>query len=164
MSNNQSQKNEPQEQNTNDLIAQRQAKLDDLIKNSPNGVAYPNKFKRTDYAQDLQDKFADVDKATLEADADAGNKTQVNVAGRVMLNRGAFIVIQDMTGRIQLYVARKELDDETKALIKSLDLGDIVGVSGYIGRSGKGDLYVHMKQLLCSPSRSAPCRTSFMVW
>ena len=161
MSNNQSQNNEPQEQNTNDLIAQRQAKLDDLVKNSPNGVAYPNKFKRADYAQDLQDKFADVDKATLEADADAGNKTQVNVAGRVMLNRGAFIVIQDMTGRIQLYVARKELDDEAKALIKSLDLGDIVGVSGYIGRSGKGDLYVHIEKITLLTKSLRPMPNKF---
>ena len=62
-----------------------------------------------------------------------------------MLNRGSFIVIQDMTDRIQLYVDRKGLPSETLELIKSLDLGDIVAASGYIGRSGKGDLYVHLE-------------------
>lgn len=138
------QPNQPN-QDVNELIAQRQAKLDELAQK--NSVVYPNRFKRNDYAGDLQAKFAEVDKATLESEAAAGNKTQVKVAGRVMLNRGAFIVIQDMTGRIQLYVARKELDEDSKALIKSLDLGDIVGVSGYMGRSGKGDLYVHIEQI-----------------
>ena len=54
-----------------------------------------------------------------------------------MLNRGSFIVIQDMTGRIQLYVPRKELEPEVLATIKGLDLGDIIAVEGYIGRSGK---------------------------
>ena len=145
---------------TNELIRQRLEKLDVLKqKASEQGkTAYPNTFKPTDYCADLQDKFADVDKATLEADAEAGNKTYAKVAGRVMLNRGSFIVISDMTGRIQLYVDRKGLPTETLELIKSLDLGDIVGASGYIGRSGKGDLYIHLEdfELLTKSLRPLP--------
>ncbi len=110
---------------------------------------YPNTFKRTDYAKDLQTAFDGISKQEIEEKVANGEKTQVNVAGRVMLNRGSFIVIQDMTGRIQLYVARKELDDETRASIKSLDLGDIVGVSGYIGRSEKGTYMYILKRSLC---------------
>ena len=143
-SNNQNQDQNPVE-DTNELIAQLQAKLDDI--SASGKQPYPNTFKRTDYAKDLQAAFDDVSKQEIEENVAKGEKTQVNVAGRVMLNRGAFIVIQDMTGRIQLYVARKELDPEVLATIKSLDLGDIVGVSGYIGRSGKGDLYVHIESL-----------------
>lgn len=142
--NNQNQDQTPV-QDTNELIAQLQAKLDDI--SASGKQPYPNTFKRTDYAQDLQTAFDGVSKQEIEEKAANGEKTQVNVAGRVMLNRGSFIVIQDMTSRIQLYVARKELDDETRASIKSLDLGDIIGVSGYIGRSGKGDLYVHIETL-----------------
>lgn len=142
--NNQNQDQTPV-QDTSELIAQLQAKLDDI--SASGKQPYPNTFKRTDYAQDLQTAFDGVSKQEIEEKAANGEKTQVNVAGRVMLNRGSFIVIQDMTSRIQLYVARKELDDETRASIKSLDLGDIVGVSGYIGRSGKGDLYVHIETL-----------------
>lgn len=142
--NNQNQDQTPV-QDTNELIAQLQAKLDDI--SASGKQLYPNTFKRTDYAQDLQTAFDGVSKQEIEEKAANGEKTQVNVAGRVMLNRGSFIVIQDMTSRIQLYVARKELDDETRASIKSLDLGDIIGVSGYIGRSGKGDLYVHIETL-----------------
>ena len=101
----------------NDLIAQRLAKLQELqTKAQANGkTAYPNTFKREDYAQDLQEKFANVDKETIEN----GEKVYAKVAGRIMLNRGSFMVLQDMTGRIQLYVARKELNDDTLALIKS---------------------------------------------
>ena len=135
----------PAVEDANELIAQLQSKLDEI--KASGKQPYPNQFKRTDYAQDLQTAFDGLSKQDI-ADNDAkGEKTQVNVAGRVMLNRGAFIVIQDMTGRIQLYVARKELSEETLAGIKSLDLGDIVGVSGYIGRSGKGDLYVHIEEI-----------------
>ena len=143
-------------EDANELIAQLQAKLEEITASGKQ--PYPNQFKRTDYAQDLQTAFDGISKQEI-ADNDAkGEKTQVNVAGRVMLNRGAFIVIQDMTGRIQLYVARKELSEETLASIKSLDLGDIIGVSGYIGRSGKGDLYVHIEEfnLLTKALRPMP--------
>ena len=146
-------------QDANELIAQRQAKLDEIA--ATGKPAYPNKFKRTDYAQDLQTQFADISKQEIEEKVAAGEKTQVNIAGRVMLNRGAFIVIQDMTGRIQLYVARKELDKDTLALIKSLDLGDIVGVSGYIGRSGKGDLYVHIEEITLLTKSLRPMPNKF---
>lgn len=154
--------NQPQTEliDTNELIRQRLEKLDILKqKASEQGkTAYPNTFKPADYCADLQDKFANVDKATLEADAEADNKTCARVAGRVMLNRGSFIVISDMTGRIQLYVDRKGLPAETLGLIKSLDLGDIVGASGYIGRSGKGDLYIHLEdfEILTKSLRPLP--------
>ena len=61
-----------------------------------------------------------------------------------MLNRGAFMVLQDMTGRIQLYVNRKTLPEATLEAIKHFDLGDIVAAEGTLARSGKGDLYVEM--------------------
>ena len=140
----------------NDLIAQRHAKLKHIEQHAKEkGTSpWPNTFKREHYAQDLQDQFADQSKEEIEA----GEKVYVKVAGRVMLNRGSFIVIQDMTGRIQLYVARKELDPEVLATIKGLDLGDIIAVEGYIGRSGKGDLYVHIEhfELLTKSLRPLP--------
>ena len=156
--NNQNQDQTPV-QDTNELIVQLQAKLDDI--SASGKQPYPNTFKRTHYAKDLQTAFDGVSKQEIEEKAANGDKTQVNVAGRVMLNRGSFIVIQDMTGRIQLYVARKELDEETRASIKSLDLGDIVGVSGYIGRSGKGDLYVHIEEITLLTKTLRPMPNKF---
>ncbi|MFC0820772.1 lysine--tRNA ligase [Moraxella marmotae] len=140
----------------NDLIAQRHAKLEILQQKAAEQgkTAYPNTFKREDYCGDLQARFDGVDKATIES----GEQVHAKVAGRVMLNRGSFIVIQDMTGRIQLYVDRKGLPAEKLELIKSLDLGDIVAATGYIGRSGKGDLYIHLQDfdLLTKSLRPLP--------
>ena len=110
MTQNNAQSTSEQTISENDLIAQRHAKLKQIQEQAKEtGVSpWPNTFKREHYAQDLQDQFADVSKEDIEA----GEKVYVSVAGRVMLNRGSFMVIQDMTGRIQLYVARKELAPE----------------------------------------------------
>ena len=140
----------------NDLIAQRHAKLkqiQDTAKETGKSP-WPNTFKREHYTADLQEQFKEQDKAQIES----AEKVYVKVAGRVMLNRGSFIVIQDMTGRIQLYVDRKGLAAETLETIKSLDLGDIIAAEGYSGRSGKGDLYVHLEQfeLLTKSLRPLP--------
>ncbi|SER05049.1 lysyl-tRNA synthetase, class II [Amphritea atlantica] len=122
-----------QQQDENRLIAERREKLNALREA---GNAFPNTFRRDSYAQDLQDQHGDKSK---EAIAEEGIK--VSVAGRVMLNRGAFGVIQDMSGRIQFYVNK-----EARAFAKSLDLGDIIGVTGTLHKSGKGDLYVDLEQ------------------
>ncbi len=141
---------------TNELIRQRLEKLE-LLKQKAGEqgkTPYPNTFRPDHFADDLQQQFKNLDKATIES----ADKVFVKVAGRVMLNRGSFMVIADMTGRIQLYVDRKGLGSETLELIKSLDLGDIVAASGYIGRSGKGDLYVHLQdfELLTKSLRPLP--------
>ncbi|MEB3753433.1 lysine--tRNA ligase [Acinetobacter sp. MD2(2019)] len=140
----------------NDLIAQRHAKLKQIQEKAlESGQSpWPNTFKREHYAADLQSQFEHLSKQEIEA----GEKVYVKLAGRVMLNRGSFMVLQDMTGRIQLYVDRKGLPAETLETIKSLDLGDIIAASGYIGRSGKGDLYVHLEgfELLTKSLRPLP--------
>ena len=104
----------------NDLIAQRHAKLkqiQDTAKETGKSP-WPNTFKREHYTADLQEQFKEQDKAQIES----AEKVYVKVAGRVMLNRGSFIVIQDMTGRIQLYVDRKGLAAETlETRIKDLE-------------------------------------------
>ncbi|MCV6588365.1 MAG: lysine--tRNA ligase [Marinobacterium sp.] len=134
-----------QPQDENRLIAERREKLAALRKA---GNAFPNSFRRDSYAQDLQDKYGEMSKEEL---AEAGIK--VSIAGRVMLNRGAFGVIQDMTGRIQFYVNK-----DARPFAKGLDLGDIIGVTGELHKSGKGDLYVDMGeyQLLTKNLRPLP--------
>lgn len=119
-----------------DLIEQRRIKLQHL---RDKGVAFRNDFRREHLAGDLQNRYQEYNKEQL-----ASENIQVSVAGRVMLNRGAFLVLQDMTGRIQLYVNRKALSAEQLAEIKSWDLGDVVGVMGVLHRSNKGDLYIEM--------------------
>lgn len=134
-----------QKQDDNRLIAERREKLTALREE---GNAFPNSFRRDSYAADLQEQYGDKSKEEL---ADAGIK--VSIAGRVMLNRGAFGVIQDMSGRIQFYVNK-----EARKFAKSLDLGDIIGITGELHKSGKGDLYVDMGeyQLLTKSLRPLP--------
>ncbi|EPJ47059.1 MAG: lysyl-tRNA synthetase [Osedax symbiont Rs2] len=134
-----------EQQDENRLIAERRAKLDVL---KANGGAYPNKFRRDSYAQDLFEEHGDKTKEELEQLA-----ISVSIGGRVMLNRGAFGVIQDMTGRIQFYVNKA-----ARPFAKSLDLGDIIGVTGILHKSGKGDLYVDLGeyQLLTKSLRPLP--------
>ena len=116
----------------NKLIAERRKKLDSL--RAEQGSPYPNNFNPKNKAISLQQSFGEQSKEQLEA----LNKV-VSVAGRIIRNRGAFIVLQDSSGHIQLYVTKP-----ARPFAKSLDLGDIVGVSGILHKSGKGELYVEM--------------------
>jgi len=138
------------QQEENRLIAQRKEKLAAVREQ---GQAFPNDFRRDSYCADLQKQYVDKSKEELEA-----AKVPVKVAGRIMLNRGAFIVIQDMSGRIQLYVNRKSLPAETLEAIKHWDLGDIIAAEGSLARSNKGDLFVEMSavRLLTKSLRPLP--------
>ncbi|GLX83596.1 lysine--tRNA ligase [Thalassotalea eurytherma] len=139
-------------QDENKLIAERRGKLAQIRENcSANG--HPNKFNRKHYAADLQAAHGEKDKETLEAETEL-----YSIAGRVMAKRGPFLVLQDMTGRIQAY-AEKSVQKEIKANLGGvLDIGDIIGVTGTMHKSGKGDLYVNMNeyQLLTKSLRPLP--------
>ncbi|WP_278422135.1 lysine--tRNA ligase [Stutzerimonas kunmingensis] len=134
----------------NKLIAQRKEKLAAVREQ---GNAFPNDFRRDRYAGDLQKQYAEKTKEELEAAA-----IPVKVAGRIMLNRGPFMVLQDMSGRIQVYVDRKTLPAEQVEAVKHFDLGDIIAAEGTLARSGKGDLYVYMNsvRLLTKSLRPLP--------
>ncbi|MBW2474468.1 MAG: lysine--tRNA ligase [Deltaproteobacteria bacterium] len=120
----------------NKLIAQRRAKLAAIREN---GIAFPNHLRRDVLAAELQDRLGDKSKEELERLCQ-----RACVAGRIMARRGPFIVIQDMSGRIQFYVDKKNLPEALTAQIKGWDIGDIVGGEGPVHKSGKGDLYVYL--------------------
>jgi len=134
----------------NKLIAERRAKLS-AIREQRN--AFPNSFRRDAYAQDLQEELGDKDKETLEQ-----LDRRASVAGRIMAKRGPFLVLQDMSGRIQAYVDKKKLPEEQLPEIKTWDIGDIIGCEGPVHKSGKGDLYVYMEkvELLTKSLRPLP--------
>lgn len=134
----------------NRLVAERRAKLDEMRKQ---GNAFPSDFRRDSLAADLQAELGEKEKAELET-----LNRPASIAGRVMAKRGPFLVVQDMSGRIQAYVDKKKLDEDTLALIKTLDIGDIIGCSGPVHKSGKGDLYVYMDEfrLLTKSLRPLP--------
>ncbi|GGD58036.1 lysine--tRNA ligase [Lacimicrobium alkaliphilum] len=139
------------QQEENRLIAERRTKLAEIRENcKANG--HPNDFHRQHYSQDLQDKFGDMDKPQLEE-----LDQVVSVAGRILAKRGPFLLLQDMKGRIQAY-ASKDAQKDIKARFGSLDIGDIIGVTGVLHKSGKGDLYVNMAEysLLTKSLRPLP--------
>ncbi|MPY23614.1 lysine--tRNA ligase [Shewanella psychropiezotolerans] len=140
-----------QVQDENKLIAERRAKLEHIRANCPaNG--HPNNFDRKHKAADIQAEYGQYTKEDLE-----GMAIQRSIAGRVMAKRGPFLVIQDVSGRIQAY-AGKDVQKDLKATFQGLDIGDIIGVTGQLHLSGKGDLYVNMEeyQLLTKALRPLP--------
>jgi lysyl-tRNA synthetase class 2 len=129
----------------NHLIAERRAKLKALREQ---GVAFPNDFRRADYAGDLQQQYADAGRWTAEA-LESG-APRVVVAGRILLKRvmgkASFVQIQDESGRIQLFLQANNLGDVYEAF-KGWDAGDIVGAEGVLTRTKTGELSVRADRL-----------------
>jgi lysyl-tRNA synthetase, class II len=129
----------------NFLIAERRAKLKVLREQ---GVAFPNDFRRADYAGDLQAEFADAERWTTEA-IEAESR-RVQIAGRMIAKRvmgkASFIQLMDMSGRIQAFLKADTLG-ETYHAFKGWDVGDIVGIAGTLTRTRTGELSVQADTL-----------------
>jgi lysyl-tRNA synthetase, class II len=137
-----------------ELIGQRKAKLCELRES---GIAYPNDFRRNVVAGELHAHYGDMDNEVLEKE-----HILVKVAGRMMLCRimgkASFIQIQDMSGRIQCYLRKNDLPEGIYDKFKKWDLGDIVGVEGYLFKTKTGELSVHAEsaKLLTKALRPLP--------
>ena len=113
----------------------RLAKLNTLLERGYN--PYPYKFVPNAFAADLQEKYKD-----LEAGTDTEDR--VTIAGRAMAvrNSGMFIDVKDQSGKIQAFCHKNHLSEENLELLKCLDVGDIVGISGYVRRTPRGELSI----------------------
>ena len=135
----------PPELDENALIAERRAKLGEL---RGQGIAFPNDFERRDYAGDLHGEFADAGAWPVER-LEALDR-RVAVAGRLMgkrvMGKASFAHVQDMSGRIQLYLQATELGD-AYAAFKGWDVGDIVAVEGGLTRTRTGELSIKASSL-----------------
>ncbi len=129
----------------NHLVAERRAKLAAL---RAQGIAFPNDFRRADYAGDLQDAYADEARWTGEALEADGRK--VALAGRLLAKRvmgkAAFAQVQDVSGRIQLFLQSTALGEAYEAF-KGWDVGDIVAAQGTLMRTKTGELSVKVEML-----------------
>ena len=116
---------------------------------------YPYRFDRTDLAAELHERYAD-----LEPGAETG--VEATVAGRLMnvrdMGRLAFGVLQDVSGRIQLFVSKAVLGDEGFADFLHLDSGDWIGATGEVIATRKGELSVRVSSvtLLAKALRPLP--------
>ena len=131
------------EQDENHIIAERRAKLAEW---RAAGKAYPNDFER----ENISGKIIELYDAKTGEELEA-NPVEVKVAGRIMLKRvmgkASFITISDVGGRIQLYVARDKVGEETYAAFKRWDIGDIVGAVGTLFRTRTNELTVQCNEL-----------------
>jgi len=131
------------QQDENQIIAERRAKLAEL---RAAGNAFPNDFARTDLAADLHASHGAKDNDQLTRE-----NIVACVAGRMMLKRvmgkASFATLQDMSGRIQLYIANDVTGADAHAAFKRWDLGDIVGARGTVFKTRTGELSLHVTEL-----------------
>ncbi|MBS0193298.1 MAG: lysine--tRNA ligase [Proteobacteria bacterium] len=124
----------------NKLIAERRAKLHAL---RGQGIAFPNDFQRTDETGDVQAEFADEQRWDAPALETAARR--VKLAGRLLAKRvmgkASFAQIQDVSGRIQLFLQASALGEAYEAF-KGWDVGDIIGAQGVLMRTKTGELSV----------------------
>lgn len=128
---------------TNDLIEQRRSKLAEWREK---GHAYPTDFRRDSYAEKLHQAHGEKTEADFEA-----SPVVVKIAGRIMLRRlmgkASFTHIQDMTGRIQLYIKQDEVGTDVYEEFKQWDLGDIIGAEGHLFKTKTGELSVKVTKI-----------------
>ncbi len=127
----------------NEIIAQRQKKLAQLREHA---WSYPNGFVRQQLTASIIEHHNDETQEELKA-----AHHEVSIAGRIMLRRimgkASFVHIQDMSGRLQLYIRRDDLPEGVYQGFKQWDLGDIVGAKGYLFKTNTGELSVHVTEL-----------------
>lgn len=132
---------------TNTLIEERRQKLSAIRANQP--IAFPNDFRRTHLAQDLHARFDDLAKEELEAEAIQAE--EFAIAGRMMLKRvmgkASFATLQDMSGRIQIYISNEGVGLDAHTAFKHYDLGDILAVTGTVFKTKTGELSLRAKEV-----------------
>lgn len=130
-----------------DLNGEMLARREKLAKLREQGNPFPNTFRRDAYAEKLHAQYDEVEGEALKE-----QDIQVKVAGRIMLKRvmgkASFFTIQDVSGQIQLYVARDNLAEGVYAdKVSMWDLGDIVGVAGTLFKTKTGELTVRCSEV-----------------
>ena len=118
----------------------RVQKLTDLIDKGIN--PYPYSYDKDASALELQNKYKDLEPGAETEDS-------YHVAGRVMAirNSGMFIDLMDSSGKIQIFSHKENLNEDQMALLKTIDLGDIVGFYGDIRRTPRGELSIKSREI-----------------
>lgn len=133
-----SQTQSPSASELTEVLRVRRDKLSSLMQAGSNPYQI-TKFDQTHHAQQIKDTYTD------------GEEMNVSVAGRIMskriMGKAGFAHLQDGSGSIQLYVSRDSLGEENYAAFKSMDIGDIVGVKGYVFTTRTGEISVHAQSV-----------------
>lgn len=128
---------------SNQIIEERRAKLAAL---RADGNAFPNDFRRSDYADVLHGHYDEVNNEDLEA-----RPIEAAVAGRMMLKRvmgkASFATLQDMSGQIQIYITNDGVGEAAHEAFKHYDLGDILGARGHLFKTKTGELSIRVNEI-----------------
>jgi lysyl-tRNA synthetase class 2 len=126
------------------LFELRKAKLEEIVKLGQ--AAYPNQFPASHTVPEIRAKWGETQAEELEA-----SRQTVSIAGRIMAIRAqgkaGFATLQQGGQRLQIYVRKDAVGDDGFALYKLLDMGDHIGVSGYLFRTRTGELTIHVERL-----------------
>src|SRR5476651_417038 len=130
-----------------DLNNELKARREKLAALRETGIAFPNDFRRDTTSDEIHAKYDSKENEELE---DLG--IEVTVGGRMMTRRimgkASFVTLQDMGGRIQLYVSRDDLPEGVyNEQFKKWDLGDILGARGKLFKTKTGELSIHCSEL-----------------
>ncbi len=131
------------DQHDNPIKAEKRKKLHSLKAKGIN--PFPYSFDRTGNCEKIKTEFAALQSGEKKED-------QVfKLAGRIMtfraMGKASFFNLQDMTGSLQIYVKTEDLGEQDKIAFEHIDLGDIVGVEGYVFRTQKGEISLYAKKL-----------------
>ena len=126
------------QQDINQLLKVRYEKLQELQANGKDPFVI-TKYDVTNHTIDIKEKFDEME------------GKEVSIAGRMMFKRvmgkASFCNIQDLKGRIQVYVARDNIGEEPYADFKKFDVGDILGVKGTVFKTKTGEISVHASEV-----------------
>ncbi|WP_449406823.1 lysine--tRNA ligase [Methylococcus mesophilus] len=125
-------------QDENKLIALRREKL---AERRQAGVAFPNDFRRDTLAAELHERFGEETAEALES-LPVTAKLAGRLMGKRIMGKASFAHIQDMSGRMQIFLQRDALAEGVYEDFKGWDIGDVVGVEGTVFRTKTGELSV----------------------
>ena len=140
------------EQDMNQILKVRREKLKELQDAGKDPFKITT-YDQTQHSQEIKEHFEELD------------GKDVSIAGRIMskrvMGKASFCHIQDKLGRIQCYVQRDSLGDEPYKEFKRLDIGDIVGVKGYVFKTQTGEISVHAKEVILLSKSLQPLPEKF---
>ena len=147
------------QQEYSELVAIRRQKLADL-QQAGKDPFHITKWPQADFAAEVKESFQD-----LPEDAAPEDHRQVCMAGRMMskrvMGKASFADLRDTTGDIQMYVKRDDVGADVYQEFKKFDIGDIVGVRGYVFRTKMGEISVHVTEVVLLSKSLLPLPEKF---
>ena len=144
--------NQEQEQDLNKLMQVRKEKLDELQAQGKNPFAI-TKYDRTETAGQIKANYEEFE------------GKDVSVAGRIIAKRimgkASFCTIQDSNGTIQSYVSINDLGEESYKAFKTFDIGDIIGLKGFVFKTRTEEISIHAKEVVLLTKSLRPLPEKF---